>query len=334
MARENASGGSAEHDIPLTLYDSRNGDLSLEVSDPGTLAVSQPHRSNYFSIYWVKSGSGSYWAGESRHSFAAPCLLFFTPYQAIRLAPDGEVNLTSLRFHANFLCIETYHHEVGCNGVLFNDPYGIPAIVLDPKSEQDVSDLISRIRSELAEAGLAHHEILLSYLKILLVQATRIKRVHEGAASASSVVRLPPPLPQLRDLVESHYRSLHSPADYADMLGTTPKTLGRLVKAHFGKTLTELIRERILNHAKWELLHTLRPIKEIAREVGFDDELYFSRLFRKATGRSPTEFREFETEIRGGSNLSMSSSHTSIPQKPPAEQNAPIPASKHRKSGT
>ena len=46
-------------------------------------------------------------------------------------------------------------------------------------------------------------------------------------------------------------------------------------------------------------------MKEVAREVGFSDELYFSRMFKKATGYSPTFFREFETEIRGGSNLSM-----------------------------
>jgi AraC-like DNA-binding protein len=84
-----------------------------------------------------------------------------------------------------------------------------------------------------------------------------------------------------------------------------PKTLGRVVREQLGKSLTDLIRERILTHAKWQLLHTLKPVKEVARELGFSDELYFSRLFKKATGQSPTHFREFETEIRGGSNLSM-----------------------------
>jgi AraC-like DNA-binding protein len=46
--------------------------------------------------------------------------------------------------------------------------------------------------------------------------------------------------------------------------------------------------------------------------LGFSDELYFSRLFKKATGHSPTFFREFETEVRAGSNLSMSSAHPPI----------------------
>jgi len=48
-----------------------------------------------------------------------------------------------------------------------------------------------------------------------------------------------------------------------------------------------------------QLLRTLRPV----REVGFDDEFYFSRLFKRSTGCSPQFYREYETEIRGGKNI-------------------------------
>ena len=113
-------------------------------------------------------------------------------------------------------------------------------------------------------------------------------------------------------MIEENYHSWHSPAIYAKRLHITPKTLGRMVREHLGTTLTDLIRNRILIHAKWQLLHTLKPVKEISRELGFSDELYFSRLFKKATGYSPTFFRDFETEIRGGSNLSMFSGQSPI----------------------
>jgi len=87
------------------------------------------------------------------------------------------------------------------------------------------------------------------------------------------------------------------------MVGMNPRALGKLSRTYFHKTLTDLIRDRILKHAKWQLLHTLRPVKEVAYEVGFDDEFYFSRLFKCSTGCSPQFYREYETEIRGGKNL-------------------------------
>jgi hypothetical protein len=43
------------------------------------------------------------------------------------------------------------------------------------------------------------------------------------------------------------------------MVGMNPQALGKLARTYFHKTLTDLIRERILKHAKWQLLHTLRP---------------------------------------------------------------------------
>jgi AraC-like DNA-binding protein len=319
------------NDPAQTLYDPRDGDAALTVTAldvaPG---AGRWVRSNCFTVLHVRTGAGSFWADDARHAFTAPCLLFFSPYQQLRLDPASPASGSCVRFHANFLCIETHHHEVGCDGVLFNDPYGVPAVALDAAADAEAADLIGQMRREMGEAGLAHSEVLVSYLKILLVRAARLKRLQQGAGTEPLAGRRPAILDELRDLLEANYRELHSPADYAELLHATPKALGRVVKEHLGKTLTALIRERVLKHAKWELLHTLRPVKEIAREVGFDDELYFSRMFKKATGRSPTEFREYETAVRGGRNLSMPSAGASILPSAAEGQNANTPASDPR----
>jgi AraC-like DNA-binding protein len=238
-------------------------------------------------------------------------LLFFVPYQHIRFVPDSPVEGELVQFHANFLCVETFHAEVGCSGILFNDPCGIPVVVLDEEAKSKVKDLIDRIRREHKERDLAYGEVMLAHLKVLLVLATRLKSPKAGTC-VPGVDRRHPVIALLSDLIEQHYCTLHSPADYAARLHVTAKTLGRIVRDQLGTTPSDLIRNRILIHAKWQLLHTLKPVKEISRELGFSDELYFSRLFKKATGHSPTFFREFETEIRSGSNLSMSSGHAPI----------------------
>lgn len=265
----------------------------------------EPERTNYFSVYWIGSGKGMFWADTAQHTFADNQLLFFVPYQYIRFDAVDAVSATLLQFHANFLCVETFHAETGCSGSLFNDPFGVPLVAAVDEIKEDIVELLMRIRREYVEQHVGHQEAILACMKLLLITATRAK-AHVADGGTESVIDFRHPvLSSLRELIEQHYRSLHAPSDYAALLHMTPKTLGRLVREHFGKTLTDLIRERILKHAKWQLLHTLRPVKEIAAEIGFNDELYFSRLFKKATGISPTYFRQFETEIRNGSNLSM-----------------------------
>jgi len=307
------SNDMAERLITDDLFDPRKGGRAIRTQtlrlDSGP---SEPARTNYFAVYFISTGSGTVWADASRFAFGPECLLFFVPYQHVRFIPGNPVHGEVVQFHANFLCVETFHAEVGCSGVLFNDPYGIPVVPLDDRARPEVAGLIERIRREQRESGLAHGEVMLAYLKVLLILAARLKVPRAGACGLAATDPRHPILVQLRDLIEQNYHKLHSPAEYAKRLHMTPKTLGRIVREHLGTTPTDLIRSRILTHAKWQLLHTLKPVKEVAREVGFNDELYFSRLFKKATGYSPTFFREFETEIRGGSNLSMFSNHAPI----------------------
>jgi AraC-like DNA-binding protein len=253
-------------------------------------------------MLWVREGRGTFWADVTRHEFGPGSALFFVPYQPFRLVPEAPVRGLAIQFHANFLGIETHHAEVGCNGVLFNDVYGVPAVRLDPVHTDEFDRLIGSMRRELEESGLAHTEVLLSYLKILLVKASRLK-LEQCDAPPVAAARRPAVMDELKRLIEENYRTEHRPSAYARRLHLAPKSLAKLVKKHFHKTLTELIRDRVLKQAKWDLLHTLKPVKQIAAEVGFDDELYFSRLFRRAAGCSPTFFREFETAVRGGQNL-------------------------------
>ncbi|RYD84497.1 MAG: AraC family transcriptional regulator [Verrucomicrobiaceae bacterium] len=299
--------GSTLGKVSLRLFDPRHGDAAFKLEHLDTIEeFSKPQRSNCFTVLWFRMGKGQFHADLSEYSFAGPALLFLSPYQTFFLAADSPLHGVSLQFHANFFCIETHHEAVGCNGVLFNDIYGQPLVPVDGSLVPEFEHLLAQMELEFRTTGLAHTEALVSYLKLFLIKATRLKLEQQQQPGCDAKVsKRPAVLDRLIQMIEEQYHTLHSPADYASALNMSSKALGKLVKDHLGKTLTELIRERLLKHAKWQLLHTRRPVKEIAWEMGFADELYFSRVFRRGTGCSPSSFREFETAIRGGRNLSM-----------------------------
>lgn len=79
---------------------------------------------------------------------------------------------------------------------------------------------------------------------------------------------------------------------HAEALNISAKALAKIAKGHFNKTLTELISGRIIIEAKRELYLTSKTIKEIAYELGYDDEYYFSRFFKANTDISPQMYRD------------------------------------------
>lgn len=293
--------------IPLHLYDPRRGEPAFRVERLEDASWPEgAQRANYFTVLWLPRG-GIYHAGETTHALSGAALVFFQPYQIFRVERSRAAlgDAIVLQFHANFLCIETHHDEIGCNGVLFNEVYGSPHVPVDGELAASISDLLAQMRCELDQGGLAHTELLVSYLKVLLIKATRRKLELGTVTEEASLSRSPEVVSRFIELVEQQYQKLHAPADYATMLHLTPKALGRVVKRALGRTPTQIVKERLVKHAQWQLLHTLRPVKEIAAEVGLEDEFYFSRLFKQAIGLSPVKYREFETAIRGGRNLSM-----------------------------
>ena len=68
--------------------------------------------------------------------------------------------------------------------------------------------------------------------------------------------------------------------------------MAKITKKHFNKTLTSLITERIIIEAKRELYLTNKSVKELAYELGYEDEYYFSRFFKKNVNIPPQVYRE------------------------------------------
>lgn len=93
-----------------------------------------------------------------------------------------------------------------------------------------------------------------------------------------------------RRLLEQ-YKDNKSPIEYANALNISLSYLNEVVKATTGLSVSRLIQQEVMLEAKRLLYHSDCSIKEVAHALGYDDHTYFSRLFRKAVGTTPGEFR-------------------------------------------
>lgn len=67
--------------------------------------------------------------------------------------------------------------------------------------------------------------------------------------------------------------------------------LNQLFRRHLGTTIFRMLESIRIEHAQSLLLTGEMPVSQIAREVGYRDEAYFSKVFKKNTGLSPTAYR-------------------------------------------
>lgn len=101
---------------------------------------------------------------------------------------------------------------------------------------------------------------------------------------------------RLRTLLQTE-TNLSKPASaYADALHLSVPYLNEAVKAMTGVSTTAYVRQQIVVKAKRLLAYTTQSIAEIARTLGFEDPAYFSRLFSRETGLSPSGFRHKNRE--------------------------------------
>lgn len=286
---------------PLTLVNPKNGNLAFKIfSFDDSSHFDHIQRNNYYSIIILLSGSGKFKADFSSYDFAGPALMSFSLYQPYMISNSENLSGICLNFHPDFFCIYRHQKEVACSGVLFNNIYQPPFIRLNDKDVNTFCALIEQMRTEMQNTEMAQYELLVSYLKILLITASRLW-VSQGPDIQNNLSGLKEPfvLQNLKDAIEEHFKTKHSPAEYADLLNISAKALAKITRNHFNKTLTNMIAERIIIEAKRELYMTSKPVKSIAYELGFNDEFYFSRFFKNNAEVSPQLYRDTVGFARG-----------------------------------
>jgi AraC family transcriptional regulator, transcriptional activator of pobA len=159
------------------------------------------------------------------------------------------------------------------------------AIVLQKKTNAAISMLNSLLADEFRQKKY-NSDFVYATLQAVLA------KLLEETSNTQAISRQEEIAFSFKQSVYTHYLTEHRPAYYARQLHVTENYLNRCVKNAFGKSSKAVLSEVIIQHSKLLLQETTNDISEIAYMLNFSDPSYFSRLFRKMTGQSPSDYRE------------------------------------------
>lgn len=219
-------------------------------------------------------------------------ILFLTPYQQFKWLDANKTELKLIQFHGDYYCIEYHKNMISCNGILFNNIYEKPFFNINKSYYDEIVNTIEKMDKEIQNEVVSPFtdSIVKSYLQLILSISSKEK-------SKYLIDLKPNELPNkdlvyFQDLLEKHYKTERSMAFYAAEFYLSTDAFSKKVKKQFSKSPSQLINERVILEAK-KLLHlTYKSIKEIAQELNFEDEFYFSRYFKKNVGVSPSSYRK------------------------------------------
>lgn len=95
---------------------------------------------------------------------------------------------------------------------------------------------------------------------------------------------------QYKELLEKNISEKTRVADYAEMMNISRVTLNKAVMREFGLSAVHLLKQRLLQEVKSDLLFTGLSVKEIAYRLHFSEPNHLMRFFKQMTGQTINEF--------------------------------------------
>ncbi len=257
---------------------------------------SPPITNDCYTISFKKFIKGDLTYGRTKYDFTNGALFFIAPRQVLEWKNSSvdERKGFSITFHEDFIRGTELAHQIKKYSFF---SYSVnEALHLSPKEEKLLETLVEGIRDEYQNnQDTFSKDIIISQLNTLLKYANRFyERQFINRKELSTDL-----LEQFNQQVEKYIQSgqmkdfgIPKIEQIANQLSVSQRYLSDTLKKETGKTSTEHLQLYLIDEAKNILLDPKKSISEIAYELGFEYPPYFSRLFKKKEGISPTQYRE------------------------------------------
>jgi AraC-like DNA-binding protein/mannose-6-phosphate isomerase-like protein (cupin superfamily) len=246
-----------------------------------------PHRHDHYELLVVTEGEGSHSINFKKFDIKPNRVYFLHPGQVHlidRFDRDGWLIMFGEELFKRFQYIHKHEDENGLLDSYTSHPY----IDLNEQLRKTTNFIIEQLRMELSSAT-PDIKVMMHYVSLLLLQSNKAHNIqHPQVQSTLAHSAL---FYKLKSLIERNFTQEHLAAFYAATLRTDIKKLNSICRESTGLTVFELLQERLLTESKILLQTSVRSVKEISYELGFNDPAFFGRFFKKNTGLTPVAFR-------------------------------------------
>ncbi|MFY0651837.1 MAG: helix-turn-helix domain-containing protein [Cyclobacteriaceae bacterium] len=264
-------------------------DKSDKIPYPGfPQKTTVPHRHDFFEVFVFFRGEGIHEIDFNKVDIKDRSIHFVAP---------GQVHLISDHENAEGYMLAFTEQFIELNRKLINlNIRELPQSFLNLSEDdfQFVPKILDEIMHEYSHSVEESEEVIRSFLYIFLL---KIKGMYRGVKLAHGIISRDSKFKSFEEFVERDYLKNQQVNYYADLLHISPSHLNKISKRFCGKTASDFIHDRVMLEAKRLLVFSDKSSKEIAYHLMYDDPSYFSRIFKKKTGYSPTEFKKQKLEM-------------------------------------
>ena len=251
-------------------------------------SVKYPHRHDFFEVLYLQKGSGYHVIDGNKYEIKPPCVFFMSPGQAHKLELSQDIEGYIFIFTADFYLLNRSNQNSLIEFPFF---YTIhqdnPPLLLH--NEKDISFLETLFRQSIAEIDQSGDHILdmlRSILDLILITCAARYLVNENLLNKGKGQIL---VKKFFHLIEENNQKNLLLSEYAGIIGVTANHLTQTVKVLTGKTSLQIIKAKQLLEIKRLLVHTSLNVSEIASQLNFEDQSYFSKFFKRETGLTPLQ---------------------------------------------
>ena len=254
----------------------------------GVLTEHRTFKTDFFSFYFFRRANGYVLLSFRKIELRDDMVLLLSPHQQQEWHVDeAELDYTFLIFREDFMRTFIADKFFVYRLLYYYQTDTPPYLFAAPEELAEYMRLLGKIKQELLHPVADTYNLIVSVLYYLLVVINR---------AYAKTYRLPVEVPknnyafQFKDLLEKHIHTVQRVQEYADILRVSRITLNNSVMAQFGVSATHLLKQRLLEELKNELLFSDRNVSQLADEFHFSDPSHLMRFFKQQTGKTFTQY--------------------------------------------